>query len=146
MPVLAICRGFQLLNIFLGGTLDQHLSDHPERLEHWRDMPRAEPAHQLHVKENTSLAGILGTTELAVNSHHHQGPEVVAPGLEEVAWATDGVLEGVVMNDRPWVVGVQWHPEVMAPVDHLEQRLFESFVAATERYAAEESLVRARSA
>ncbi len=109
-------------------------------------MPRAEPAHQLHVKEDTHLAQILGTTELAVNSHHHQGPEVVAPGLEEVAWSTDGVLEGLIMKDRAWVIGVQWHPEVMAPVDHREQRLFESFVAATETYAAEENLIKARSA
>jgi putative glutamine amidotransferase len=147
LPIFAICRGFQLLNVLLGGTLDQHLSDHPERLEHWRDMPRAEPAHAIHVKEGSLLAEILGATEVQVNSHHHQGPEDVAQELEQVAWATDGVLEAVVMRNRTWVVGVQWHPEVMAPVDERERRLFSRFVAATEAYSAEsESFVRARSA
>lgn len=146
MPVFCICRGFQLLNVLLGGTLDQHLPDHPERLEHWRDMPRAEPAHDVHVKEGSSLAELFATTTVPVNSHHHQGPAVVPDQLEEVAWAPDGIVEAMVMKDRPWVFGVQWHPEVMAPVDHMQQRLFEHFVTATERYAEEESLLKARSA
>jgi putative glutamine amidotransferase len=147
LPIFAICRGFQLLNVILGGTLDQHLADHPERLEHWRDMPRAEPAHGVHVKEGSLLATIIGSTEVPVNSHHHQGPEVVADALEQVAWSTDGVLEGVVMRGRSWVVGVQWHPEVMAPVDYREARLFDHFVAATERYLeGTESVLRVQSA
>jgi putative glutamine amidotransferase len=147
MPIFAICRGFQLLHVLLGGSLDQHLADHPERLEHWRDMPRAEPAHDAHIKEGSRLAEIVGTTDLAVNSHHHQGPDTVPPELEPVVWATDGVLEGVVMRDRTWVIGVQWHPEVMAPGDQRERRLFEHFVAATEAYAADsEELMRAESA
>jgi putative glutamine amidotransferase len=147
MPMFLICRGFQLVHVLLGGTLDQHLADHPERLEHWRDMPRAEPAHEVHVKEGSKLAEILGTTDLEVNSHHHQGPDTVPDELEPVAWATDGVLEGCVMRDRTWVVGVQWHPEVMAPVDHREARLFEHFVRATETYGeAIDSLLKAQSA
>lgn len=135
MPVLCICRGFQLLNVHLGGTLDQHLADNPELLEHDRDMPRAEPAHTLRVAEDSMLADVFGQTETHVNSHHHQGLEVVASSLTEVAWAGDGVLEAVVSADHSWVLGVQWHPEVMAPVDHVQARLFERFVAASQRYA-----------
>lgn len=136
MPVLCICRGFQLLNVHLGGTLDQHLSDNPERLNHDRDMPRAEPVHSVAVKEGSLLRDILGQEVVPVNSHHHQGLLHVADGLEEVGWSGDGVLEAVVATRYSWVVGVQWHPEVMAPVDHRQQRIFHEFVAATERYAA----------
>lgn len=136
MPVLCICRGFQLLNVVLGGTLEQHLADHPERLEHDRDMPRAEPAHSISVKEGSILAQMFESNEVAVNSHHHQGVEKLADGLEEVAWAGDGILEGIVATNYSWVVGVQWHPEVMAPVDHKQKRIFEEFILATEKFAA----------
>jgi putative glutamine amidotransferase len=136
MPVLCICRGFQLLNVTLGGTLEQHLADHPERLEHDRDMPRAEPAHSISVKEGSMLADMFESHEVQVNSHHHQGVEHLAEGIEEVAWAGDGVLEGIVASAYTWVVGVQWHPEVMAPVDHRQKRIFDEFVAATQKYAA----------
>jgi putative glutamine amidotransferase len=139
MPVLCICRGFQLLNVYLGGTLDQHLADNPETLEHDRDMPRAEPAHALHIKQDSLLAEIMGETEVPVNSHHHQGLHDVAGELEKVAWAGDGILAGVVLKSHTWVVGVQWHPEVMAPVDHRQKRIFEEFVAATQRFASQPS-------
>lgn len=136
MPVLCICRGFQLLNVILGGTLEQHLPDHPERLEHDRDMPRAEPAHSITVQEGSLLATMFDSHEVAVNSHHHQGVDKLADGIEEVAWAGDGILEAIVATGYSWVLGVQWHPEVMAPVDHKQMRIFEEFVAATEKYAA----------
>jgi putative glutamine amidotransferase len=136
MPILCVCRGLQLLNVALGGTLDQHLADHPERLEHDRDMPRAEPAHSLRIKEGSAFVDLFEGLETEVNSHHHQGLDRIADGLEEVAWAGDGTLEAVIYEKRAWVVGVQWHPEVMAPVDHRQMRIFEKFVAATERYAA----------
>lgn len=139
LPVFCICRGFQLLNVCLGGTLDQNLSDEGERMDHDRDMPRAEPVHGIRITEGSHLAEILGDTHIPVNSHHHQGLDRVADGLEEVAWAGDGVLEAVVSAKHTWVVGVQWHPEVMAPIDHRQMRLFEEFVEATKRYAATSS-------
>ena len=135
MPVLAICRGMQLLNVHLGGALDQHLAETEGRLEHDRDRPRAEPAHGLRVKDGTVLSSVLGT-ESQVNSHHHQGLVDVGDELEEIGWAPDGVLEAVVMTSRTWVTGVQWHPEAMAPVNSEQLALFELFVAAASEYAA----------
>ena len=147
MPVLAICHGMQLLNVHLGGTLDQHLSDHPGRLDHYRDRPIAEPAHGLEVKEDSLLEEVLGATSLPVNTHHHQGLEEVAEPLEQVGWADDGVLEAVVSRDHSWVVGVQWHPEAMAAVDPIQLRLFEEFVEAAERFGRQQQPeLRARSA
>ena len=135
IPVFAICRGMQVLNVHLGGTLDQHLMDQPQRLEHDRDRPRGEPAHNVRLKERSTLARILDRARAGVNSHHHQGLDTVANSLEEVGWAEDGVLEAVVSRESAWVVGVQWHPESMAPVDLVQRALFESFVDATQRYA-----------
>jgi putative glutamine amidotransferase len=137
MPVLAICHGMQLLNVHLGGTLDQHLQDVAERLDHDRDRPRAEPAHHLRLEPGSLVEKILETSETQVNSHHHQGLDQVAPALQEVGWAEDGVLEAVVSTQHSWVVGVQWHPEVMAPVDHRQLRIFDSLAAAAGADAAE---------
>ena len=147
MPILAICHGMQLLNVFLGGTLVQHLADDPRMLQHDRDMPRAEPAHELRVKEGSRFAEIMGFgNRTAVNSHHHQGLGAVPFTLEQVAWAEDGCLEAVVSRDHTWVVGVQWHPEAMADTDPHERKLFESFVEATRAFAEQELPARAKSA
>ncbi|MDQ3914932.1 MAG: gamma-glutamyl-gamma-aminobutyrate hydrolase family protein [Actinomycetota bacterium] len=135
MPVLAICHGMQLLNVHLGGTLDQHLADRPQRLQHDRDMPRAEPVHRIRMNERSPLAAIMDGPAGDVNSHHHQGLGRVADGLQEIAWAEDGVLEGVCCTDRSWVLGVQWHPEVMAPVDPTQLAIFEALVSAARSYA-----------
>ena len=129
IPVLAICHGMQLLNVHLGGTLDQHLSDRGNVLQHDRDMPRAEPAHDADIDQDGPLARILGS-DAPVNSHHHQGLGRLGEGLEEIAWAEDGVLEGVYLPDLEWVVGVQWHPEAMAPVDPRQLAIFEHLVVA----------------
>ncbi len=146
MPVFAICHGMQLLNVFFGGRLVQHLPDDPARLEHDRDMPRAEPVHNLHVKQGSRFEDLIGAVNAPVNSHHHQGLDGAAGPLEEVAWAEDHVLEAVVSRDHTWVVGVQWHPEAMADTDRHQRRLFDQFVAATRAYSAKESQLTARSA
>jgi putative glutamine amidotransferase len=146
MPVLAICHGMQLLNVYLGGKLDQHLADNPKRLEHDRDRPRAEPAHSIHIKEGSLLARILDEVDAPVNSHHHQGLMGAAPPLEEIAWAEDGVLEAVSSSEHSWVLGVQWHPEAMADTDTRELAIFKDFVAAANRYSASVEGVTAQSA
>ncbi len=136
MPVLAICHGMQLLNVTFGGTLDQHLADSPQRLDHDRDLPRAEPVHKLRLKDGSLLAGVFETTLADINSHHHQGLDRVAKPLEEIGWAEDGVLEAVVSTEHSWVVGVQWHPESMSPADRRQAALFEAFVEAADDFDA----------
>jgi putative glutamine amidotransferase len=96
--------------------------------------------------EDGPLARLLGGTDAPINSHHHQGLDRVAEGLVEIAWAEDGVLEGVYAPDHTWVLGVQWHPEAMAPVDARQLAIFEHFVAAAEAYATRPAVDLARSA
>lgn len=133
LPVLAICHGMQVLNVHLGGTLVQHLADDPKHLDHDRDTPRTQPVHEVHTKDKSLLADLMGATP-TVNSHHHQGLGVVGEPLEEVAWAEDGVLEGVVSTGHHWVAGVQWHPESLVHGDRGQRSLFRSFVEATEAF------------
>lgn len=146
MPILAICHGMQLLNVHGGGTLNQHLLDDPKKLDHYRDRPMAEPSHSVTFKEGSLLADVMGALTVQVNTHHHQGLDDVAPTLEPIGWSEDGVLEAVVDRDHSWVVGVQWHPEAMAPVAKDELAIFESFIDAVRRYEASSLGVRARSA
>ena len=143
MPVLAICRGMQLLNVHLGGTLEQHLLDTTGRLEHYRDRPRADAAHEVRVDPTTELADCIGK-RAPVNSHHHQGLARLSSPLEEIAYAEDGVLEGVVSREHSWVLGVQWHPEAMAAVDERQLDVFAAFLDAARRFSAASR--RARSA
>ncbi|MDQ3877380.1 MAG: gamma-glutamyl-gamma-aminobutyrate hydrolase family protein [Actinomycetota bacterium] len=134
LPVLAICKGMQLLNVHLGGTLIQHLADDATRLEHDRDAPRSDPAHAVTLKKGCKLASVFGTRDIEVNSHHHQGLDDVAPDLEPVAWAEDGVLEAVEHRHRSWVIGVQWHPEAMSDVDPVQAKLFDALIEAARSY------------
>ncbi|MGH2702694.1 MAG: gamma-glutamyl-gamma-aminobutyrate hydrolase family protein [Actinomycetota bacterium] len=135
LPILGICHGMQLLNVYFGGTLDQHLSDDPERLNHDAGLPTPKPVHGMAAEPSSKFAELAGVTAFEVNSHHHQGVARVGTGLDPVAWSDDGVIEGFVARDYSWVVAVQWHPEAMA-ADAVQQRLFTAFVEATRAYAA----------
>lgn len=130
LPVFAICRGMQLLNVHLGGTMDQHLLDDPAKLDHYRDRPLAEPAHNVALKEGSVVALAMGDTNVAVNTHHHQGLDDVADALDEIGYSEDGVLEVVVSREHTFVVGVQWHPEAMVPMDPAQKDLFQAFADA----------------
>ena len=112
-PVLAICRGIQLLNVALGGTLVQHLPDErPGSVRHAREDSRATRVHGITVKAGSRLAAALGATQLEANSMHHQAVDRLAEPLRATAHASDGVIEGVeTASDDWWVLGVQWHPE-----------------------------------
>jgi putative glutamine amidotransferase len=136
MPLLAICRGAQVLNVAHGGDLRQHLPEDPGTdVAHRRERPDDPPvSHDVRIEPGSLLAHVLGAERLEVNSFHHQAPARVGEGLRAVAWAPDGVIEGLEAPGREFEVGVQWHAEAM--VERLEQRaLFEAFVEAASAYA-----------
>ena len=132
LPVLAICRGVQLLNVAHGGSLIQHLpaSDVHEKRCPGCEMGRHPAAHRVEVAAGTRLAGISGTGSHEVNSRHHQAAERVGDGLIVSARSTDGVIEGLERPGRKFVVGVQWHPEDRYLVSDADRRLFEAFAVA----------------
>jgi len=113
LPVLAICRGIQLLNVALGGTLYQDLpAERPDSIiVHEQDAPVDQRWHAARVEEGSALHHIFGASELFINSFHHQAIRSLAPPLRATVWADDGLIEGVESMEHPWVIGVQWHPE-----------------------------------
>lgn len=142
VPLLAICRGLQVLNVALGGSLHQDIPSEPgSPLDHsqaeLQTRARHQPTHHVKVQEGSRLAAILGALELDVNSFHHQAIKRLGRGLEDVAWAPDGIIEGVEFgDDAPFVVGVQWHPEELAGHDLAARNLFAALVGrARERRA-----------
>jgi putative glutamine amidotransferase len=133
MPTLAICRGHQVLNVALGGTLEQHLL--PGDVRH--GLPGAAGGsivHSVRVQEGSRLATALGATVADISSQHHQAVDKLGADLEAVAWADDGVVEGIELTlPDQWVIGVQWHPEDTAGADAVQQRLFDAFVTEVAR-------------
>jgi putative glutamine amidotransferase len=109
LPVLAVCRGSQLLNVARGGDLVQHLPDELGSDTH-KEAPGTFSRHGVTVRESTRLAGIVGAGD-EVMSHHHQGFGRIGSGLVETAWAQDGTVEGVEDPSRRFAIGVLWHPE-----------------------------------
>ena len=112
LPVLAICRGLQVLNVARGGTLHQHLPDLGNGLLPHRQSEAAEVAtHEVHLQAGSRLAAIAGATRLEVNSFHHQAVDRLGEGLVVTAWAPDGTVEGLEADDRAFTLAVQWHAE-----------------------------------
>jgi putative glutamine amidotransferase len=134
-PILAICRGAQALNIVRGGSLLQHIPDAQDddaRITHRQNAPGDVVTHDVEVRGQSRLGGIVGEGRIAVNSFHHQASEALGDGLVPVAWAPDGILEGIEDPERRFLVGVQWHAECL--VDRPEQlALFEAFIEAAAR-------------
>jgi putative glutamine amidotransferase len=140
MPIFGICRGMQVLNVALGGTLYQDLPsqmDHSVLLGHRQETPKWQPTHEVDVDAGSQVAGIMGTGELKVNSYHHQAVKDLASGLVAVAYAPDGVVEAVEWRDlsQRWLVGVQWHAEAMRDAAPQHRNLFEAHVSAAKRHA-----------
>jgi gamma-glutamyl-gamma-aminobutyrate hydrolase PuuD len=129
LPTLAICRGFQLLNVARGGDLVQHLPEQVGHDDHKR-VPGEFAVHPVEIREGSRLATIVGTSS-DVASHHHQAPGRVGDGLVESAWAADGTLEAVEDPTRRFVVGVQWHPEAGE-----DAALFDALVEQARAYRA----------
>ena len=138
LPVLGICRGLQVINVALGGTLVQDIpSERPSPVVHQRPKEeRARRDHRVVLTPGTRMAAVAGRPEAAVNSRHHQAIDRVAPGLAVSAVAPDGVAEAVEAAGDPWLVAVQWHPENLTG-DPVSGRLFAEFLrAARARLAA----------
>ena len=128
LPVLCICRGMQLLNVALGGDLISHIPDHyGEQVIH-RHPERMPVPHPVRLDPTSRLARILDTTDLVVQSVHHQAVGQLGRGLRAVAWSPDGVIEAIEAEDHPFVIAVQWHPELDALSDRRPLRLFEHLV------------------
>jgi len=130
LPILAICRGLQALNVCRGGTLWQHLpEDVGGEIQHRQSEPGRVATHPVRIEPVSRLAKTLGQTQMAVNSFHHQAAHELGHRLRAVAWAPDGVIEGIEATDRDFVLAVQWHAESLtARQDH--RQLFERFVQA----------------
>ncbi len=129
LPVLAICRGLQLANVALGGTLWQDLPS--ERAPHLQSTRRQDRVHDVQVAPGSRLAKALGRTTHSVNSFHHQAIRDLAPGLRPTAHSHDGLVEGIETMDGWWFLGVQWHPEEFwQEAEAADRLLFSAVVAA----------------
>jgi putative glutamine amidotransferase len=137
VPTLGICRGHQIVNVALGGTLHQHLPDVVgDRVLH-RLPPREATEHPIVVAGESRLASILGETSFTAASWHHQAVHNTAKSLTVVAQAPDGTIEACELRSHPWLFSVQWHPELTAHTSPTQQRLFDALVEACRRKLAE---------
>jgi putative glutamine amidotransferase len=138
-PLLAVCRGIQVVNVAAGGTVHQDLASQlpgaikhdyfPRRGQYNRDLL----AHDVEVTDGSRLASLLGASTVQVNSMHHQGIKQLAPGLLSTAHAPDGLIEGLESPNGHFLLGVQWHPEALVERDPRMHRLFTAFIQAATR-------------
>lgn len=129
-PTLCICRGAQVMNVALGGTLIEHLPDLVGDQVTHRDERNIWAVHAVQVDAASHLGTLLATPQMTSNSWHHQAIRQVANSLSVVATAPDGTIEAVEKRDHRWLIAVQWHPEATAMHDPLQQRLFDALVEA----------------
>ena len=132
IPTLAICRGMQVMNIAMGGTLTEHVADiHPE------DIHRADDGgwtlQEVDVDPKSRLAEIMEANTVNTTSGHHQAVKKLGNNLKVTAKAADGIIEALEHTELPWMMGVQWHPEITAAKDPTQQRLFDELVAEATR-------------
>ena len=130
LPTLAICRGIQLVNVALGGTLIQHIATEcPDAVEHDRSEHRMMRVHEVRAEPGSLLADAIGETRLSVNSSHHQAIARPADGLRVTARSPDGIIEGAEWSDDSWwVLAVQWHPEeLVADSASWDRGIFKAF-------------------
>ncbi|SHJ61380.1 gamma-glutamyl-gamma-aminobutyrate hydrolase family protein [Paramaledivibacter caminithermalis] len=136
MPILGVCRGMQLINVAMGGTLYQDIySQRKNSLGHF---PQNTPVHNLYhnirINPESKLFDIFKKTEMKVNSFHHQGVKEVAESLEETSWAADGTIEAIEHINKNFVIGVQWHPEDLTIHHPIFLKLFEALLEEANNY------------
>lgn len=132
IPILGICRGLQILNVALGGTIYQDIYSQSkrDRLLHTQTSPRSETSHYVYLKENSQLQKIMMKSKIKVNSFHHQAIKDVASELSIVGQASDGIIEAVEHKQAHFCIGVQWHPEELAKKgEENSKKLFDEFIA-----------------
>lgn len=131
IPLFGICRGLQLLNVYFGGTLVQDITRYTQTdIKHEGYIgPKWSTAHKVRLTKDNLLHQCFGKEELEVNSFHHQMIDKLGDGLEVAAVAEDGTIEAIVHRHYPFLVGVQWHPEMMFQVDQEQLKLFQLFVS-----------------
>ncbi|UZN00471.1 gamma-glutamyl-gamma-aminobutyrate hydrolase family protein [Lysinibacillus sp. MHQ-1] len=138
MPIFGICRGIQILNVALGGTLYQDIdSDHysTKLIKHMQQAGRSVATHYVQIIAENLLATILEQEKIAVNSFHHQSVNVLAENLKVAAKSSDGIIEAVVHEELPFCLAVQWHPEELAIAgDPHAQKLFAAFIEASIKF------------
>ena len=131
VPILCICRGIQILNVALGGNLVEHVPDlgngdmHRNDAGHWT-------LHEADIEGASKTAEALLATVSRGTSGHHQAIKTLAAGLKASGWASDGIIEAVEHEAHPWCIGVQWHPEITAGSDPIQQNLFDALVKAAK--------------
>jgi len=130
-PLFGICRGAQVLNVALGGSLYRDINEHPGAGRHtyWHDLPRDLRPHPVRIEAGSTLARLVGQPSLAVNSLHHQACRGLGAGLRAVAVAPDGIIEAIEVTGHPFALAVQWHPECLPDAREMRQ-LFAGFVQA----------------
>lgn len=165
MPVMGICRGMQVLNVVLGGTLFQDIYAYPfteygqfcensqptesnsqivrqsrgNILKHWQQAPEWYPIHEVHIEEGSKLNRIYGTQTLGVNSFHHQAVRAAGSGLAVIARSSDGIIEAIEGTGNGFIVAVQWHPEIMWQRNELHLNIFKNLVTEAEVFSANAS-------
>ncbi|MDD5944492.1 MAG: gamma-glutamyl-gamma-aminobutyrate hydrolase family protein [Clostridia bacterium] len=134
-PMLGICRGHQLINALLGGSLYQDLpSERPSETSHVMTVPYNKAVHTVNIDKNSSLYGILNTETLGVNSYHHQAVKDTAPSLSVMALSEDGIAEALEDRSKSFLWTVQWHPEFSYKTDDNSRKIFSAFAEACMDY------------
>jgi putative glutamine amidotransferase len=132
LPLLAICRGTQVLNVALGGTLSQHITD--EYPGHGTPgVEGGQHVHEISIDADSRARAAMGTTRARCSCHHHQAVDRIGRGLRVTARGDDGIVEAVELDGSTWVLAVQWHPEDTAAADPAQQGLFDALVASARR-------------
>lgn len=131
LPILGICRGFQVINVVLGGSLYQHLPVQLEgALAHRREEQDRYAQHEVTLVQDAPLFSLLGQEVISVNSWHHQGVRTLAPSLRPMAFSSDGLIEAFYAPDYRFIRAMQWHPEDLCPDDANSRAIFRSFIDA----------------
>ena len=133
-PIIAICRGHQLVNVFLGGTLYQHLpEERPSEIPHVQKEDPFAASHTIFIEEASPLSALIGKRRMTGNSFHHQAVKALGKGLTVTAYSPDGLIEGMTLPGATYLRTYQWHPERLIDVDRDSLVLFEDFIAAANR-------------